>query len=128
MVLARAGEEKRGSWSEEQIRMGFKDFDAMCITCHPAPGKERSDISKGLRPEPPDLAKASKQWTNAQLLWIVKNGVNMTGMPAFGRTHDDERIWGIVGFISKLQGMSAQDFHSVELELEASAAHQSHSH
>ena len=59
---------------------GFKDYDEMCIVCHSAPGKERRPISKGMRPQPPNLAKASTQWTNAQLFWIIKNGVKMTGM------------------------------------------------
>jgi hypothetical protein len=30
------------------------------------------------------LAKASRQWSSAQLFWIIKNGIKMTGMPAFG--------------------------------------------
>jgi mono/diheme cytochrome c family protein len=102
-VQMRAGTVERETWSEEDVRNGFKDYDEMCIICHSAPGKERRPISKGMRPQPPDLAKPPKQWTNAQLFWIIKNGVKMTGMPAFGSTHSDEQIWNIVGFVRRLR-------------------------
>jgi mono/diheme cytochrome c family protein len=113
-VRAHAGKESREAWSDEQIRDGFKEYDAMCIVCHEAPGKERGDISKGLRPEPPNLADVSKEWTNAQLFWIIKNGIKMTGMPAFGPTHKDETIWNIVGFVRRLPQTSAQEYKAME--------------
>ena len=60
-VRAHAGMDLQGAWTRDQVRNGFEDFDAMCVVCHPAPGKERSNIGKGLRPEPPNLAETSKQ-------------------------------------------------------------------
>jgi hypothetical protein len=73
-----------------------------CASFATAPGKERSYISKGLRPEPPNLAETSERWSSAELFWIIKNGVKMTAMPAFGPTHQDEQIWNIVAFIRRL--------------------------
>ena len=64
-VQMRAGTEEREPWSEEDVRKGFKDYDEMCVICHSAPGKERGPISKGMRPQPPNLAETSKKWTNA---------------------------------------------------------------
>ena len=40
-----------------------------------------------------------QEWSSAELFWIIKNGIKMTGMPAFGPTHQDEQIWNIVGFV-----------------------------
>ena len=34
----------------------------------------------------------------------------MTGMPAWGLTHDDERLWAIVAFIRRLPGMTADEY------------------
>ena len=116
-VLAHAGKELQEAWSEDQVREGFKEYDDMCVVCHGAPGKERSNISKGLRPEPPNLAETSKRWNGAQLFWIIKNGVKMTGMPAFGPTHQDEQIWNIVGFVRRLSNTSAQEFRDMEKQL-----------
>jgi mono/diheme cytochrome c family protein len=85
------------TWTEDQLRDGFREYDEMCVCCHGAAGKEASDIGKGLNPPPPNLAEASERWTNAELFWIVKNGIKMTGMPAFAPTHQDAQIWNIVG-------------------------------
>jgi mono/diheme cytochrome c family protein len=73
----------------------------MCVGCHGAPGKDPSEIGNGLRPRPPDLAKAALQLDKGELFWIVKNGIKMAGMPAFGATHRDRTIWNIVGFVQE---------------------------
>jgi cytochrome c553 len=113
-VRAHAGTEGHEAWTDDEVHKGFKEYDAMCVVCHAAPGKERGPISKGMRPQPPNLAEASKQWTPAQLFWIVKNGINMTGMPAFGATHSDEQIWNIVGFVRRLPGMTPDEYNVME--------------
>lgn len=128
-VQARAREELREVWSESQLREGFKEFDGMCIVCHGAPGKERSDIGKGLRPQPPNLAEVAQGWTSGQLFWIIKNGVKMTGMPAFGVTHDDKQLWSIVGFVRRLPRTSAQEYEMLEKQLSSrSDPQQNHEH
>ena len=78
--------------TEEHVREGFRLFDEMCVQCHGAPGKERGEVGQGLRPQPPSLVEAAQRWNPSEIFWIVKNGVHMTGMPAFGPTHDDQRI------------------------------------
>jgi mono/diheme cytochrome c family protein len=113
-VRAHAGKELREAWSEDQVRRGFEDYDDMCIICHGAPGKERGYIGNGLQPQPPNLAEASRHWSSAELFWIIKNGIKMTGMPAFGPTHQDEQIWNIVGFVRQLPKISAQEFKAME--------------
>jgi len=129
-VQMRAGKEERLTWTEEEVRKGFQDYDEMCIICHAAPGKERRPISKGMRPQPPLLAEASKEWTNAQLFWIVKNGVRMTGMPDFGLTHSDEQIWNIVGFVRRLPQISPDEFSAMERKygagMQEEEGHRSH--
>lgn len=126
-VRARAGKETREVWSEDQVRSGFEEYDSMCITCHAAPGKEPGDIRKGLQPQPPNLAEAAKQWSSPELFWIIKNGVKMTGMPAFGPTHSDEKIWNIVGFVRRLPQISAQEFKAME-ERSGKSSEQEHDH
>jgi len=96
--------------TEEQALRGFKEFNEMCVTCHGAPGKAPSEAGKGLLPQPPDLAQAVPSWDRPHLFWIVKNGIKMTGMPAFGPTHEDSEIWDIVAFIERLPTMTAEQY------------------
>ncbi|MBG0800182.1 cytochrome c [Methylocystis sp. H4A] len=127
-VRVHAGNESPETWSEDQARKGFKDYDAMCVICHSAPGKERSYISKGLQPEPPNLAEASERWSSAELFWIIKNGVKMTAMPAFGPTHQDEQIWNIVAFVRRLPRLSAEQFRAMESEIRKSSENEQDRH
>ena len=93
-----------------QLRAGFDHYSEMCVECHSSPGAQPTEIARGLNPKPPNLTKLSDEWSDAQLFWIVKNGVKMSGMPASGPTHSDEEIWNIVRAVKKLPGMSAQEY------------------
>jgi mono/diheme cytochrome c family protein len=86
----------------------------MCGGCHGGPSVERSEIGKGLNPQAPDLADAVPAWSPRQLFWIVKNGLKMTGMPSFGKTHDDNQVWSIVAFIEQLPGMSYEQYQEMK--------------
>ena len=99
---------------EADLREGIRHYDEMCVICHAAPGVEQSDISKGQNPEPPDLAKEVQEWSREELFWIIKNGLKMTGMPAFGRTRSDSEIGDIVGFITRLPDMTPQAYKKLQ--------------
>ena len=96
------------------VKMGFVHYRELCVTCHGAPGIKQSEFAEGLYPNPPMLSKVAKDWTPQQLFWITKNGLKMTGMPAFGPTHTDDMIWAIVAFTKKLPDMSAEDYKKMD--------------
>jgi mono/diheme cytochrome c family protein len=91
------------------IPIGVEHFAAHCAVCHGAPGVPKGDIARGLYPQPPDLAKAAPFYSPAELFWIVKHGIKMTGMPAW-RDHSEEELWATVAFLKKLPGISEQDY------------------
>jgi hypothetical protein len=43
------------------------------------------------------------------LFWVIKNGINMTGMPSFARAKDED-LWSIVAFLKKLPAVSDADY------------------
>jgi len=95
--------------SAEMVREGFEHYREMCVGCHGAPGVERSEVARGLNPEAPDLAVPDAP-DPAEEFWVVKHGIRMTGMPAFGPTHSNDKIWDIVAFLQRLKDMSATDY------------------
>lgn len=105
---------------------GFAAYDEMCIACHGGPGIERSEAGKGLYPEAPELADADNMWTDAELFWIIKHGIKMSGMPAFGDTHPDGRIWSMVAFLHELSGMNHDDYIALRETSSRHAAHDEH--
>jgi Cytochrome C oxidase, cbb3-type, subunit III len=96
--------------SRATLRSGARAFSEHgCPSCHGGPGVEWAKFSEGLRPDPPDLKEVVNERTPAQLFWVIKNGINMTGMPGFGEMPDPE-IWSIVAFLKKLPTVSDEDF------------------
>src|SRR5688500_20399506 len=85
----------------------------MCVASHGAPGVERGILGKGINPEPPALAVEAGEGSDSELFWIIKNGIKMAGMPAFGATHTDEQLWGILAFLRQLQDLSPQEYARV---------------
>jgi len=96
--------------SDAEIAEGAAHFDQMCVDCHGAPGRERGIYGKGLRPTPPDLAGIAAHGEASELFWVVRHGIKLAGMPAFGATHDDHELWKIVAFVQELPGMSPGEY------------------
>ncbi|HEV2285194.1 MAG TPA: cytochrome c, partial [Steroidobacteraceae bacterium] len=80
-----------------------------CAGCHLAPGVNRSDLSSGLYPHPPDLAQQAPPEAR-RAFWVVKHGIKMSAMPAWGRTLDDAALWDLVAFVRRLPAMSEETY------------------
>ena len=85
-------------------------FHEMCRVCHGAPGIKPEEIGLGLNPNPPDLQQAAGSLSPGALFWIIRNGIKMTGMPAFGPTHPTGMLWEIVAFVHQLPAMSSSEY------------------
>ncbi len=99
---------------QDRILNGFRHYREMCTGCHLSPGVSSSEIRKGLMPRPPELQKTVRTWTPAELFWIIKNGVRMTAMPAWGPSHNDEKIWEMVAFLEKLPAMTKAQYSEMD--------------
>ena len=96
------------------VKLGFVHYREMCSGCHGAPGIPPDETGQGLYPKPPELARSVNELTSSELFWITKNGIKMSGMPAFGKTHDDHKIWAIVSFLKKLPAMTIEQYRSID--------------
>lgn len=112
------------------IAEGAEHYSAMCVQCHLAPGMENTELREGLYPLPPNLAEHEHPVENydditreaSRQFWIIKHGIKMTGMPAAGKTHDDDEIWCIVAFVQKLPDMTPEQY----AELTTNTEHHEH--
>ncbi|HUA81995.1 MAG TPA: cytochrome c [Dyella sp.] len=93
------------------ISKGAGQYAAMCTECHLAPGMSDSELRKGLYPKPPVLYREPIDPREA--FWIIKHGIKLTAMPAWGATHDDDTIWSIVAFVQKLNGMTPAQYKAI---------------
>lgn len=98
--------------SPQRIATGAGLYTEMCSGCHLGPGLEKSEMSQGLYPQAPELAKGD-DLTPAQQFWIIKHGVKLSAMPAWGKTHPDPLIWDMVAFVRKLPSMSPDQYRAL---------------
>ena len=94
------------------IRQGAGNYDSMCTGCHLAPGMESTELSKGLYPAPPPFA-TTEVGDPAHHFWVVKHGIKASGMPAWGKSMDDQYIWGMVALIQQLPKLDAEQYRAL---------------
>src|SRR5882757_3799771 len=71
----------------QKIAAGAAEYSEMCEGCHLAPGKKADEeFLGGLYPRPPDLTRQIEP-NAAEVFWVVKHGIKMSAMPAWGLSH-----------------------------------------
>lgn len=96
----------------KMILEGAGQYAAMCSTCHLAPGYAKDETWAGLYPQPPKLYQA-RHLDPAKVFWVLKHGLKMSGMPAWGPTHEDSELWAITAFVMQLPKMSAAQYQAI---------------
>ena len=123
----------------EYLTVGAIHYNAMCTECHLAPGLEPTELAQGLYPHAPVFGQrqplSSTEAIEKQAkayFWIIKNGIKMTAMPAWGLTHDDDTIWAMAFFVQQLGGMSVDQYRELtrldDQNSDHGHSHEHHSH
>lgn len=108
----------------EQLQLaGINDFDSMCSSCHTAPGRLPSPLARGLNPPAPDLAESALAKPPEVLFWVTKNGIRMTGMPAWGLSHKDDKIWPVIAFLQVLPDLDGAAYQEMKEEAKGMGHH-----
>lgn len=94
------------------ITRGRALHDAYCVRCHGAPGIAPEGDALGLMPAPANLAYTAREWTPPQIFWAVKNGIRMTGMPAWRYRLGDDDLWAIVAYLRVLPFQSPAEYRA----------------
>lgn len=86
---------------------GFQHYRESCVLCHGAPDVAALEWTEHMQPQPPHLWDEDSQALNdGELFLVIRDGIRMTGMPAFGPEHEDEAIWDIVAYLRTLNRIS----------------------
>ena len=122
--------------TSDRLLAGGADYNDMCAGCHLKPGKNESDFTIGLYPAPPNLTATadahghehgsdtgSKEAAIQRQFWIIKHGIKASGMPAWGPTHSDERIWNMVAFLQRLPSLTPDQYQIVTARGNTSDSH-----
>jgi mono/diheme cytochrome c family protein len=87
---------------------GEQSYSAECIICHGQKGKGDGQYGVLMYPNAADLTASRTQTkTDGMLFWEIAHGVNLTGMPGFGKdyppgSHTDDEIWDLVAYVRSI--------------------------
>jgi predicted CXXCH cytochrome family protein len=91
--------------TSENLQEGREDFIARCASCHGNDGSGITQIGQNLYPRAPDLRGPQTQnLRDGEIHYIVENGVQLTGMPAWRNPHQEsgDDSWRLVLFVRSL--------------------------
>ena len=98
--------------SPQVLAAGRAHFADHCASCHANDGSGNTEVGRGLYPKAPDMRLAATQsLTDGELFSIIRNGIRLTGMPAWGSgtPGDDLGTWHLVHFIRHLPLVTAEE-------------------
>jgi thiosulfate dehydrogenase len=90
--------------TDENLIAGGKLYVNECAGCHGTPGKP-NESSDALYPPIPDLPAMGTQYSEAQIFWIAKHGIRLSGMFANGKWDSDQKLWTITAYIARIKSL-----------------------
>ncbi len=116
-----AGEAPSGKLDDPAlIAKGAHEFvEEGCVDCHGGPGVEPKKFAKGMNPKPPELAEHEHHGHEhgpeaAEVAWVIKHGIKMTGMPAFGGHTDADEQRALVAFVTHMHDFPPAAFKAIK--------------
>jgi thiosulfate dehydrogenase len=94
---------------ETNMVAGAQVYRTHCAVCHGRPGGSRSDIARGMFPDPPQLFQQKDMVTDDSegiTYWKVTHGIRLSGMPGFGSTLPDTARWQVTELVAHADKLS----------------------
>jgi mono/diheme cytochrome c family protein len=86
---------------DDSLLAGGKLYVAGCQGCHGEVGGAHQE-DYDLYPSPPQLPHVGTQYSEPEVYWIVKHGVRMTGMSAYGPFYSEKELWSLAAFLRRI--------------------------
>ena len=99
--------------NDGNVRAGAHLYAQHCVYCHGAPGAPLDPIGAGIAPRAPDLLAAKRHNGPQSTFWVMRHGVKMTAMPAFGKSLDDTQLWQLAAFLRAKRGIDAEGYRAL---------------
>jgi len=121
MAIPRLDRTDENPWKDVATADVMKDarehFADHCAQCHANDGSGNTEMGKNLYPRAPDMRlPATQDLSDGELYYIIRNGVPLTGMPAWGEPHldQDDESWQLVLFIRHLPHLTPEEIKDME--------------
>ncbi len=89
--------------NDANLRAGAETYKTHCAVCHGLPGRSRTDVARGMFPDPPQLFQPKDMVTDDPegiTYWKVTHGIRLSGMPGFGSALSDTARWQVTMLVA----------------------------
>jgi len=90
--------------TDENLIAGARIYSDECAGCHGAAGKP-DQTGDSLYPPIPQLPVVGTTYTEAQIFWVAKHGIRLSGMFANGKWDSDQKLWTVAAYIKRLKSL-----------------------
>lgn len=94
------------------VQRGATLYATHCVQCHGAPGTAQDLIGMSMQPVPGPLVDAARRWNEAEMYWITRHGIKMSGMPAWEFHLSEQELWSVVAFLRELPTLTPQAYRA----------------
>ena len=103
----------------QAVGHGARLYHRHCMQCHGGPGVAQAVYAMSMQPVPGSLINAAKHWSAGEMYWITRNGIKMSGMPAWEFHMSDRDLWSVVAFLGRLPALSPSDYAALTASVAA---------
>jgi mono/diheme cytochrome c family protein len=121
MAIPKIDREEENPWATvatpEVLKDAREHFADHCSLCHANDGSGKTEMGQYLYPRAPDMRlPATQNLSDGELYYIIRNGVPLTGMPAWGdpKFDQDDDSWQLVLFIRHLPKLTVEEIKDME--------------
>lgn len=119
-VRVRAAGLRSPALDEPALRdRGAACYQAHCVQCHAAPGVPPGPVGMSMQPLPGPLQDAALRWQPHEIYWITRNGIRMSGMPAWGTRLSERDLWALAAFVNTLPAQSPASYAATQQRVQA---------
>ena len=88
-------------------------YQKHCVQCHGAPGIAPAEFALGMMPVPTNLVQAARDRDAEGIYWFIRNGLKMSGMPAWDLRMSEADIWRVTAFVEALPTLAPAEYVSL---------------
>ncbi len=89
--------------TDANLLEGMHIYVQNCAGCHGSPKEPDAIFGGAFNPHVPQFMKRAPDMPDNENFYITKHGVRMTGMPAWGKLFDDDKLWKVTTFLSHME-------------------------
>jgi len=104
--------------TSENLKAARTEYEAHCAACHSLDGSGLNRFEAEFNPPVAKLTGGVQKLSDAEIYFIVANGIRNTAVPAFGKAHSSNDMWRDVLWVRHLGNLTAAEKAEIEQEVQ----------